>query len=295
LLSPFNTLPLGPGLGDTIRTAVIVSNIAPFAPEIWGAFGLYQRTRLRLLRALTTRSLHRADLIFLLSAEAEQRLEAFAQTGKIVRIPMAPPNPALVEEARRIRLPKKIEDRPFFFVAGDLLPYKQFEEAIQAACIVGDRQVRLLISGTSLDAVYAHRLRRLARGSPGKIAFLGAQPHVRTLAYMHRAVATLVCSRLENPSRIPTEAMAMGCPVIAADTPNYREGCGDAAVYYTPGDFRALAHAMHALLEERTRDKLRDHGRRRVASMDWLDASRAILRAMNLLPRPDVGGTTKSP
>ncbi|MGH2693394.1 MAG: glycosyltransferase [Actinomycetota bacterium] len=247
-----------------------------------------------MLRLLTTRSLERADLVFLLSAEAERRLaHVVGRTGKVVRLPMAPPNPALVEAASRMRLPKEIDERPFFFVAGDLLPYKGFEDAVRAACMPGDRRVQLLISGTPLDGAYTSGLRRLAMRSPQTVTFLGSQPHVRTLSCMHRAVATLACSRIENPSRIPTEAMAMGSPVIAADTLNYRERCGDAAVYYPPGDWRALAETMHALLEERTRNKLRERGRRHISSIDWLDASRAILGAMNQLGG-HVGGDPRS-
>jgi glycosyltransferase involved in cell wall biosynthesis len=88
---------------------------------------------------------------------------------------------------------------------------------------------------------------------------------------------------VENPGRVPIEAMAVGAPVIAADVPTWRESCGEAAVFYPIGDHRCLADLMRELMDPKIRQAARERGYRHLAGLDWLIASRKILQALGAL------------
>ena len=101
---------------------------------------------------------------------------------------------------------------------------------------------------------------------------------------MLRAVATVVCSRVENPNRVPVEAMAVGSPVIAADVPISEEVCGPAALRYQAGCPEALAEQMACLLgASDARERLIQLGRVRLSGLDAAAATRMMLQAMDLL------------
>jgi glycosyltransferase involved in cell wall biosynthesis len=136
VISPFNVLPLGPGLGRHAKQAVIVSNIGPFAPEIIASMHGYQAARNRLLRTLTLRSLERADHVFLLSGLARRLLEPRVDGKPVTALPMSPPTRHVLEAARSIRLPDAVAGVPFFVSVGEFFPYKGFEDAVRAIGLV---------------------------------------------------------------------------------------------------------------------------------------------------------------
>jgi glycosyltransferase involved in cell wall biosynthesis len=284
ILSPFNILPLGAGRGSGARKAVIISNIAPFIPELRRSASAYQSARLHAIRVLTYRSIRAADVIFLLSSTAHELLEHLLTGKQVAFLPMAPPSPTLIDASRKVRLP---ESSPFFLLVGDLLAHKGIEDAIRAASILLDRgeQVRVIICGNPVNAPYATQLQELRRTLRAEnVSFLGTRSHPEVMALMRASQGLLACSRVENTSRVPIEAMAVGAPVIAADVPGSREACGDAAAYYPPGNHAELAHLMSEVLADSSKaEELRKRGQRRISSTDWLSATRRILETLELL------------
>ena len=62
------------------------------------------------------------------------------------------------------------------------------------------------------------------------------------------------------------EAMAVGVPVVAADTPVHREVCGDAVLYFAPGDPDDLARCLKELdANPGLRAEMSEKGKARVA------------------------------
>jgi glycosyltransferase involved in cell wall biosynthesis len=285
VLSPFNFLPREPAAGWPARTALVVSNIEPFAPEIWSQLRGYDAARIRALRTLTLRSIRRADVVFLLSGEAERRIGPALDGSRVVHVPMAPPAPEILEAAGRARLPFAPSDRPYFVMVGDLRVNKGIEDALGAmeALRRTAPAALLLVCGAPTHRAYTATLRERARSIPA-VRFLGRLEHAQVLGLMRGAVATVVCSRVENPNRVPVEAMAVGSPVIAADVPISEEVCGPAAVRYQAGCPEALAEQMAYLLDSpAARDRLIGLGRERLSGLDAAAASRAMLQAMELL------------
>ncbi len=91
--------------------------------------------------------------------------------------------------------------------------------------------------------------------------------HARVLAYP---------SLREGFGFPPLEALALGVPVLAGDTPALREVLGDAATYRRPTDIDALRDGLEVLLgDETTRKRVIEQGKRRVGAFTWRACAQA--------------------
>ena len=284
ILAPFGVLPMWPGLGS-VRKAVVVSNIGPFAPEVVRRLHGYQAARNRVLRTLMVMSLKTSDHVFILSNAARDLMGPALRGKPTTLLPMSPPHPGLIRAAEEFKLPGSVSHGPFFGAFGDLLPYKGFEDAIRAIDHLHTlgREATLLICGNPIDKAYANHLKALADGSSNAVRMWTGRQQADVLGLMRHSVATIVSSRVENPGRVPVEAMAMGSAIVSADVPVTRESCADAALYYRPGDHRELAAHLARLMDQPDeRDRLAARGRARIGARDWTAATRVLLSTLGL-------------
>jgi glycosyltransferase involved in cell wall biosynthesis len=177
----------------------------------------YQWFRNQLLRRLTLSALRRADKVFLLSQYAQKILARYVTDSKVTILPMSPPSPQVLSAADKVPV-AGLPPVPMFVTAGTLYPYKGVQDAIHAVSRLKREgvEVALYVCGDPLDDRYARDLRVMAEALiPGSVVFLSHLAQREVLALMKRGVATLVCSRIENMSRVPVEAMAVGSVVIS--------------------------------------------------------------------------------
>jgi glycosyltransferase involved in cell wall biosynthesis len=122
-------------------------------------------------------------------------------------------------------------------------------------------------------------LERLATalGLDHKVAFVGKQSNPWT--YMARSALLALSSLTEALPLVLTEAMALGCPVVATDcSPGVREllSRGADGVLVAPGDPAALALGLeHLLTDPGRRRVLAERGRRRAEDYSLAGAVRA--------------------
>lgn len=85
----------------------------------------------------------------------------------------------------------------------------------------------------------------------GRVTWLGQQPFTALAALRRRALATVVCSRYENFPYTAIEAMALGCPVVAARVGGVPEivAHGENGLLHLAGDAEDLAARLVELLE----------------------------------------------
>jgi glycosyltransferase involved in cell wall biosynthesis len=124
-----------------------------------------------------------------------------------------------------------------------------------------------------------------ARGLSDQVRFCAGDDH--DLAHIYRAASVLVYPSLfEGFGLPPLEAMAHGCPVVAARAGAMPEVLGDAAIFFDPADVDDLGSALTLVLADDDRvAALRAAGRARAATYTWqrtvamtLDGYRATAR-----------------
>ncbi len=163
---------------------------------------------------------------------------------------------------------------------GDLL-----DAAGRAARTVPDIGLVLTAGLTQYHGPWTERTRRdvaLARelAERGRLVDLG--PVDKPCVWKLMAMADLFAfpSSLESFGHPLLEAMSVGLPVLAADTPIHREICGNAARYHGVADPESLARRLADMLPATATDRV-EAGIQRAARFSWHrhagDLCRAIL------------------
>ena len=166
---------------------------------------------------------------------------------------------------------------PFLLAVGSANPTKRQDLIVRAWRRLGRSDARLVIAGGTNPAIFEASAHHVAEG-----VLRTGQVDDATLKALYGAAAGLVFpSSYEGFGLPPLEAMACGCPVVVSRAEALQEVCGDAALSVPVDDERALAEAMHALLDDQTlRASLRDRGRDRAATFTWDASAQALLDAL---------------
>lgn len=177
-------------------------------------------------------------------------------------------------------------NRPYWLYVGSRKAYKDFPVVVRA---LGTRQAAkrgemlVLAGGGPVTVAEAALLR--SHGLEG--AWLQSDCSEAELAgWFSHAQALLYPSRYEGFGLPLLEAMAWGCPVIAAAASCLPEVGGEAAWYFTPGDAASLTALLERLDAPGCRDERAAAGRQREALFSWraavdktLDLYESVLEA----------------
>lgn len=167
---------------------------------------------------------------------------------------------------------------PYVLFTGAIEPHKNAALAVEAIARVGSG-TRLLMAGP-WSARRAQRLRDHAArvGAGERVAWLGLVDAGRLSALRAGATAVLVPSRKEGFGLPVLEAMQVGVPVLASDTPALREVGGAAARYLSPDDPVAWAAAIDDIAGDPAGRAARAaRGRARAAEFSWGATAQAVV------------------
>jgi glycosyltransferase involved in cell wall biosynthesis len=148
-----------------------------------------------------------------------------------------------------------------------------------------DGGLELVLVGA--DKGQLDRQRELARelGVGDRVHFLGFVS-LEELVTLYRHAHALTYVSLFGPENLPPlEAMALGCPVVAADVPGAREQMGDAALRVPPLDAEALAAAIRRVGEPEERARLIAAGREQAAGFTAAGYVRGVLEFLDEFER----------
>lgn len=193
-------------------------------------------------------------------------------------VPLAPERPA-----------RRVDDRYILWI-GRPDPTKNLPALVDAFRLLQPQlDVRLVIAGDGSEADGAAN--GLTYGAFERITVLGPVSHAEKIALLDGASA-LVCPSLhEGFGFTPLEAMARGCPVVAARRGAIPEVCGDAALYADPERPPQIAEALRRVL---TRDDLARsliaRGRLRSQAWSWDQSIRSHLALLLRCARVDPAG-----
>lgn len=189
----------------------------------------------------------------------------------VAEIFLQAPDPLLVEQMR-----ERIGG-PFFLTAGSFNPRKNLVRVCQAfASKLDELPHRLVLVGArgwDDDPIWNELKSERLRGRVHALGFV----EDRELAALYAAADGLIFASLFEGFGLPAvEAMAAGCPVVAARATSLPEVVGDAAMLVDPQDTEAIAAAMSSLGSDRgLREELAAKGRERAGGFTWRKAREA--------------------
>ncbi|MEC7761161.1 MAG: glycosyltransferase family 1 protein [Pseudomonadota bacterium] len=217
------------------RSVVLIHDTIPLDHPDWQREGTVDSFRARIQQVA-----RKADLV-IHSAVATRALTE-AQFERAGRVP-----PGIVAHlgidrptANVEEIPPQIRrDRPYLVVLGTIEPRKNHALLLDTWAEMStqrpaDDMPMLYIVGARgwrNDDVFAR-----LDGQPAHVCELGTLSDGALAALLKDAQALLMPSFVEGFGLPPGEALALGCPVIAADLPVYREVFGNNIVYLNPRD-----------------------------------------------------------
>ena len=172
---------------------------------------------------------------------------------------------------------------PYVLYVGSLSACKNFSGLLAAfAQLARERpDLRLVVVGGT-PAAFAPPRSIPDAAIRDRVVFLGQVDDDEVLADAYHHASCLVFPSLYEASPLPpTEAMAHGCPVVAADIPALRERCGDAALLCDPREPASIASAIVRVLDDPAlAHDLRAAGVRRAGSFTWQACAESTLHVL---------------
>ncbi|MDQ0028319.1 glycosyltransferase family 4 protein [Arthrobacter bambusae] len=211
--------------------------------------------------------LNRADIVATISHTTESLMAKFNLTRRPVRIVGNAPQPG-----QKPRDPEAGAEKSLLYM-GSFMPYKNVETMIQGMAGLPGFTLHLL------SRITPQRRAELEPMVPpgARVQFHNGVTDAEYDSLLVRATALVSLSKAEGYGLPLVEAMALGTPVIASDTPIFREVGGDAVSYVHPESPGEFAEAVKALEDEKLWQARSRRSVERAADFNWDESARQLL------------------
>ncbi len=159
----------------------------------------------------------------------------------------------------------------YVLAVGNLAAHKNLPALALLAERLRAQGMRLVVAGNVLGRAFS-----AAGGQhlPAAAHYIGRVTDSQLKALYEAACCFVFPSRYEGFGLPAVEAMASGCPVVAASIPALHEYCGEAALYCDPASPDDIAaQGLRVCNDPALQSRLRAAGDRQAAGMTWLRAA----------------------
>jgi glycosyltransferase involved in cell wall biosynthesis len=203
---------------------------------------------------------------------------------RIAHIPIRsamPPAPASDAEIARVRQAYALPDR-FLLYPAMTFPHKNHLRLFEALAVLRDRHgitLSLVCTSRPFEPHQVILEQALARfGLTDQVRMIGSIPPDDLVAMFGAAWALVFPSLFEGIGMPILEAMQNGLPVISSNVTCLPEVAGDAALYFDPHSFEAIADALLAAHRQPDLlERLRRAAPAALARYDWPRAARTYV------------------
>ncbi len=165
-----------------------------------------------------------------------------------------------------------LETGKFALIVSNRVAHKGLDALRETASMLARRGLTLAAAGAFYPGVF-----RSLDESEGSERRLGRVTDAELRALYAHAACLLFPSRYEGFGLPPLEAMACGCPVVAARSGAVQEVCGDDALYFEPDDAAGLCAATERLLDDPDlASSMRARGLARARLFTWGESARLL-------------------
>ena len=176
----------------------------------------------------------------------------------------------------------ELEPRRYVLALANTQKHKNIAMLLKAFASPALHDVALVLFGGATKANFE----ALGHMVPPNVRFAGRVSDSELVGLLSNAGALAFPSLTEGFGLPPLEAMALGCPVVAAPLGALPEVCGDAALYANAFDPHAWTLKIRMVLDdEAVRQSLIADGRRQAAAFTWKQAARDLLEAVKAANR----------
>lgn len=175
-------------------------------------------------------------------------------------------------------IPDAAVAQPFLLYVGSPNGRKNLPTLFRAfAEVAADIPLALVLVGGDAESYQRQIAQHIPAGLRDRVHYLGRVDDAGVAFLYRRAFALAYLSFYEGSGLPLTEAMSLGCPVLASDIPVHRERCGEAAVYASPHSSAAVAAAVLALWRDGPlQERLKEAGQEQAARFTWRDTALAL-------------------
>jgi glycosyltransferase involved in cell wall biosynthesis len=198
--------------------------------------------------------------------------------------------------------PASLRGRTVLLFSGSLRPWHGIPFLLSAFAQAAERRPELGLWVVG-DGPLRPEVEALRERMPDRVVCEGAVPHERIPGILRAADVALAPYDADSPAYFcplkVTEAMAAGCPILAADVPCVREVVGDpsAAVLHAPGDPDAFSEALDSMLADpdRTRTRAQRGARLALEELTWQRRAQQVRDLMARLREGLAGARSTGP
>jgi len=165
----------------------------------------------------------------------------------------------------------------YLIYTGNLYPHKNIEIVLKALKKLSKLKLKIICARSVFTEKIEKQISSL--GVKKQVEFLGYVPDNKFASLYQESLALVHPSFLEGFSLTGLEAMALNCPVIAANSSCMPEIYQDSVLYFDPKDPTDLAKQIKLLQSSpNLREKLIALGKKQVAKYSW---SKTAIKTLN--------------